>query len=124
MCVCSKPQRESELSVALASADPWVEKPRAADWVFEKDIPKTRPAGLSKPNRPQIPAVEVDEAGCSYNPDYEHHQDAIAAAVAREVQEQLSKELAPKVRQLKARLSNPSICVQIAEGRHEVQELD
>jgi nucleolar protein 53 len=81
-----------------APEDPWAEKPQEPDWVFAKDKPRTRPAGLGRPNRPQIPAVEVDKAGCSYNPDYEHHQDAIAEAVACEMQEQLSKELAPKVR--------------------------
>lgn len=55
-----------------------------------------------KRNRPMVaanaarPAVEVDQPGCSYNPDAEQHQDAVAAAVAAEVQKQLAAELAPK----------------------------
>jgi hypothetical protein len=42
-------------------------------------------------------AVEVDPAGCSYNPDYEQHQDAIAIAVAEENLMLIDRELAPKV---------------------------
>lgn len=42
------------------------------------------------------PAVEVDQPGCSYNPDAVQHQDAVASAVAAEVQKQLAAELAPK----------------------------
>jgi hypothetical protein len=96
--ICSVHSGECEVAVVAAPEDPWAEKPQEPDWVFAKDKLRTRPAGLGRPNRPQIPAVEVDKAGCSYNPDYEHHQDAIAEAVACEMQEQLSKELAPKVR--------------------------
>lgn len=41
-------------------------------------------------------AVEVDQPGCSYNPDAEQHQDAIAAAVAAEVRKTIASELMPK----------------------------
>lgn len=41
--------------------------------------------------RPAIPAVEVDLPGCSYNPDQEQHQDAIALAVATEMQKVYKK---------------------------------
>lgn len=44
-----------------------------------------------------VPAtVEVDAPGCSYNPDPAAHQDAVAAAVAAEVQKQIAAELRPK----------------------------
>jgi nucleolar protein 53 len=49
-----------------------------------------------------VPAVEVDQPGCSFNPDYEAHQDAIAAAVAREYKRQLRQELAPSAPSLHA----------------------
>jgi Nop53 (60S ribosomal biogenesis) len=38
----------------------------------------------------------VDQPGCSYNPDAGQHQEAVAEAVAAEVQKQLAAELAPK----------------------------
>lgn len=44
-----------------------------------------------------IPAVEVAVPGSSYNPTYEDHQDAVAAAVAQEMKKELRKELGPKV---------------------------
>ncbi|WIA11095.1 hypothetical protein OEZ85_011240 [Tetradesmus obliquus] len=53
----------------------------------------------SKRKRPApapIAAVEVDLPGCSFNPEYEAHQDALAVAVAREYKQQLKEELAPK----------------------------
>jgi hypothetical protein len=53
----------------------------------------------SKRKRPApapIAAVEIDMPGCSFNPEYEAHQDALAVAVAREYKQQLKEELAPK----------------------------
>jgi hypothetical protein len=53
----------------------------------------------SKRKRPApapIAAVEIDLPGCSFNPEYEAHQDALAVAVAREYKQQLKEELAPK----------------------------
>ncbi len=41
-------------------------------------------------------AVEIDLAGCSYNPDPEQHQDAVAAAVAAEVRKEMERELRPR----------------------------
>jgi nucleolar protein 53 len=41
------------------------------------------------------PAVEIDAAGCSLNPDHEAHQDALAEAVAAEMRKQYDKELLP-----------------------------
>jgi len=66
-------------------------------WVADPVVP-TRPPTLALANRPEIAAVEVDPAGCSYNPDYEHHQDAVAEAVAAEVSKQIARDLEPAVR--------------------------
>mmetsp|Transcript_14530 Transcript_14530/g.31614 ORF Transcript_14530/g.31614 Transcript_14530/m.31614 type:complete len:445 (-) Transcript_14530:345-1679(-) len=45
---------------------------------------------------PSIRAVEVDLPGCSYNPDAEQHQDALAQLVAGEMKKILRKELEPR----------------------------
>lgn len=45
--------------------------------------------------RPTIRAVEIDHPGCSYNPDPELHQEAIAVAVAAEMKKLYDRELAP-----------------------------
>ena len=57
----------------------------------------TRPRRVDEPNRPQMAAVEVDAAGCSYNPEFSEHQEALAVAVAHETQKLLDRELEPKV---------------------------
>ena len=41
------------------------------------------------------PAVAIDAAGCSLNPDHEAHQEALAEAVAAEMRKQYDKELLP-----------------------------
>ncbi|KAG1655624.1 hypothetical protein FOA52_008838 [Chlamydomonas sp. UWO 241] len=43
----------------------------------------------------RVGAVEVSLAGCSYNPEPEAHQDALAALVSSELKRQLRRELAP-----------------------------
>ncbi|WCJ20001.1 Ribosome biogenesis protein NOP53 [Euphorbia peplus] len=43
-----------------------------------------------------IPAVEVEAPGCSYNPPPEAHQDALAQAVAVEMQKIYKSELGPQ----------------------------
>jgi len=43
----------------------------------------------------KVRAVEVDMAGCSYNPDPEAHQDALGVLVATEMRKVLKRELAP-----------------------------
>ncbi len=55
--------------------------------------------------------MEVDQPGCSYNPEPAQHQDAVAAAVAAEVQKQIAAELRPK---------RPTL---IADGAAEQDEL-
>jgi nucleolar protein 53 len=42
-----------------------------------------------------IPAVEIEPLGCSFNPPFEAHQDALAQAVADEMQKLYKKELQP-----------------------------
>lgn len=46
--------------------------------------------------KPTACAVEVDAAGCSYNPDVEHHQEALSQAVATEMQKVYKQDLLPK----------------------------
>lgn len=41
-------------------------------------------------------AVEVDMPGCSYNPSFEDHQEALGLAVADEMQKVIDRELKPK----------------------------
>lgn len=38
----------------------------------------------------------MDAPGCSFNPDLEQHQDAIAAAVAVEMTKQYANEMIPE----------------------------
>lgn len=45
--------------------------------------------------RPKIKGVEVDMPGCSFNPEEEQHQDAIAEAVAAEMAKVYAKEHLP-----------------------------
>lgn len=49
-----------------------------------------------KPKKSVIPAVEVELPGCSFNPPFEAHQDALAVAVAEEMQKIYKKELEPR----------------------------
>ena len=45
----------------------------------------------SEAQRPAVAAVEIDPAGCSYNPDRGQHQEAVAAAVAVETKKMLDR---------------------------------
>ncbi|MQL82136.1 hypothetical protein Taro_014614 [Colocasia esculenta] len=58
----------------------------------DEGIQKSR----KKPPFSLIPAVEVDHPGCSFNPPFEAHQDALAQAVAVEMQKVYRKELGPQ----------------------------
>ena len=49
----------------------------------------------SKAGAAAAAAVAVDPPGCSYNPEPEQHQDALAAAVAAEVSKAIEQELRP-----------------------------
>ncbi|PSC76643.1 Nop53 (60S ribosomal biogenesis) [Micractinium conductrix] len=91
----------------LAIWEPEVEQ-QGGGWVPQaKRAPKRHKRGGAAPAalvpaaaaaagiRPHIPAVEIDPAGCSYNPDVELHQEAVAVAVAAETRKLLDKELQP-----------------------------
>lgn len=42
------------------------------------------------------PAVEVDMPGCSYNPSFDDHQEALGAAVAEEMKKVINRDLQPE----------------------------
>lgn len=90
--------RESE---SPAERDLWIKAEVEHGWIDETVV-ATRPKSANVKNRPRIAAVEVDPAGCSYNPDYEQHQDAVAVAVAAENMKLIDRELEPKVCLLEA----------------------
>lgn len=76
---------------------------------MDTKIVATRPKCADVKNRPKMAAVEVDPAGCSYNPDHEQHQDAVAVAVAAENMKLIDRELQPKV--CVCSNSPPRLCV-------------
>eukprot|EP00892_Ulva_mutabilis_P004874 jgi/Ulvmu1/2759/UM014_0217.1 len=75
--------------------DAWAAQPIRTDWANNARV-ASRPRSTYVQNRPQIPAVEIDPGGCSYNPDQELHQDVLAQAVADEYLKEIDKELRPK----------------------------
>ena len=50
---------------------------------------------LWKKSLRQVPAVEIDPSGCSVNPEYGSHQEAVAEAVAVEMKKQYDRDLLP-----------------------------
>ncbi|KAJ4821723.1 Glioma tumor suppressor-like protein [Rhynchospora pubera] len=59
--------------------------------------PNPNPKKHHHPSTPSpIPPVEVDPLGCSFNPPFQAHQDALAKAVADEMQKLYKVELAPQ----------------------------
>ncbi|GLI67125.1 hypothetical protein VaNZ11_011333 [Volvox africanus] len=60
-------------------------------------------------------AVAVDIPGCSFNPDVEQHQDALALLVAAELKKELRKELLP---------SAPPGQVEVPKGARPLTELE
>ncbi|KAF5179013.1 Ribosome biogenesis protein nop53 [Thalictrum thalictroides] len=59
-----------------------------------KDQDNVKPTKKAKPSI--IPAVEIEAPGCSFNPSFEAHQDALASAVAVEMQKIYKNELGPQ----------------------------
>lgn len=94
-----QPKRAPKFSaIPTAELDIWGDGQPSTSREDLLDLPKvSRP--VSKPRLKRLPvkvkAVEVDLAGCSYNPDKEEHQDALAELVAAEMKRQLRRELAP-----------------------------
>ncbi|XP_068634542.1 ribosome biogenesis protein NOP53 [Aristolochia californica] len=74
------PKEEQNLIPALA--DIWKD---GEDVKTKKNTKKT-----------QIPAVEVEPSGCSFNPSFEAHQDSLAQAVANEMHKIYKNELGPQ----------------------------
>ncbi|KAK9913818.1 hypothetical protein M0R45_037626 [Rubus argutus] len=65
-----------------------------ADLWGDKDGDNHMDKKTTKPS--PIPAVEVEPPGCSYNPTNESHQEALAHAVAEEMQKVYRNELGPE----------------------------
>lgn len=68
---------------------------RAAANKAAKQNKRLRREASAEPGTKKPPALMVDMAGCSFNPDREQHQDALAALVAAEMKKILAKELRP-----------------------------
>lgn len=83
--------------VDVRAADPWAPVPPCSGWDAVQPA-SARPAA-SQRKRPRSAAVhgasalEVDAAGCSFNPDEDAHQDALAVAVAAEVAKDVQRVL-------------------------------
>lgn len=105
--IASKKKRPVSNSSKIASKTPKSEtvQPRKAQsaskdggddldlWVTDEQQAK-RPRS-NKPLSFKVPAVQVDPAGCSINPDHELHQEVVAEAVAAEMRKIYDKDLRP-----------------------------
>eukprot|EP00252_Welwitschia_mirabilis_P000772 TRINITY_DN1073_c0_g1_i1.p1 TRINITY_DN1073_c0_g1~~TRINITY_DN1073_c0_g1_i1.p1 ORF type:complete len:371 (+),score=88.54 TRINITY_DN1073_c0_g1_i1:151-1263(+) len=87
----SKPAEKIQKENA-SSVDIWKDKGG------NQELPEEEKTNIPKRKiiRSVIPAVEVELPGCSYNPPFEAHQDALAVAVAEEMQKIYKRELEPK----------------------------
>ena len=90
---------------AASTYDLWNVEAEQADPRLDKhnNIPGALNDSAGRPSKrrkqavkPTACAVEVDAAGCSYNPDLEHHQEALSQAVATEMQKVYKQDLLPK----------------------------
>ncbi|DBB13072.1 TPA: nop53 (60S ribosomal biogenesis) [Trebouxia sp. C0006] len=90
---------------AASTYDLWNVEAEQADPRLDKhnNIPGALNGSAGRPSKrrkqavkPTACAVEVDAAGCSYNPDLEHHQEALSQAVATEMQKVYKQDLLPK----------------------------
>ena len=76
---------------ADAEAAAALENDILASLPIPKKIRQTKDIKLQRP----APAIEIDAPGCSFNPDRELHQDAVAVAVAAEMKKIYDKDLEP-----------------------------
>ena len=98
-------------SVPTAQLDLWGEGKLVS---MSEKTRACRPPVKSKPQK--IKAVLPDDAGCSFNPDHDAHQESLAVLVASEMKKVLKRDLAP---------SAPPKVVAGGEGRNgEMDELD
>lgn len=90
---------------ASSTFDLWDEQPDTTDPRLDKynNIPGAINSTADQPSKrrkqavkPASKAVEVDAAGCSYNPEVEHHQEALSQAVATEMQKLYKRETQPR----------------------------
>ena len=90
---------------ASSTYDLWDEQPDTTDPRLDKhnNIPGAVNGTADQPSKrrkkavkPATNAVEVDAAGCSYNPDVEHHQEALSQAVAKEMQKIYNHDMQPR----------------------------
>ena len=90
---------------ASSTFDLWEEQPDTTDPRLDKynNIPGAINGTADQPSKrrkqavkPAASAVEVDAAGCSYNPDVEHHQEALSQAVAKEMQKIYKHDMQPR----------------------------
>lgn len=61
----------------------------------QEDVKPVKSGGLKR-DTILASAVEVDMPGCSYNPSFEDHQEALGLAVADEMQKVINRELQPE----------------------------
>ena len=89
---------------ASSTFDLWDEQPDITDPRLDKynNIPGAINGTADQPSKrrkqaakPASRAVQVDAAGCSYNPDIEHHQEALSQAVATEMQKVYKHDMQP-----------------------------
>ena len=92
-----------ELAVGRDTAKAVIVTPKEGRYdIFSKDTEefKLRSKAIKavkewKSSLRDAPAVEIDAAGCSVNPDYESHQEVVGQAVAAEMKKQYDAELLP-----------------------------
>jgi nucleolar protein 53 len=86
-----KPKGASQQGLGLGFFDPW-----SGGVDTEKAKKK-----VGKAATVSAPAVEIDMPGCSYNPSFDDHQEALGAAVADEMKKVINRELQPEPVQLR-----------------------
>ncbi|KXZ53755.1 hypothetical protein GPECTOR_6g672 [Gonium pectorale] len=91
-----------------------VEAAAAAEAAALRSMGPSAPALRKSPPPQRIKAVAVDMPGCSFNPEPEQHQDALAVLVASEMRKELKRELLPTA---------PPVEVE-AEGGRPLTELE
>jgi nucleolar protein 53 len=87
----SRGKQPNAINTSLVPAQrPASAAPPATTDLWDRSLapPSKRPR--TGPRRP-APALEIDLPGCSFNPDVEQHQDAMAVAVAAEMRKVYKK---------------------------------
>lgn len=92
------------LACMLSHSGAWLKKPLERKPILWSILASSLASWILTPllmsliasGKPQIKAVEIDAPGCSFNPDYEQHQDSVAEAVAAEMNKIYEKEHVPR----------------------------